>query len=94
MNQGSLLNPPDYTMVASVKKGKREITTNVSFTLMSPSNNSVILMFSPAQKFAQGGAITVNNPASGGILSSAGVKLSSSYILTILSKAKRIVLGA
>ena len=77
MSQGSLLGSGNYTMVAKVKKGKKTTTTNVLFTVMSQSNTSVVLSFSAKQKFTSGGMITVNSPASGGILSAADGELNS-----------------
>ncbi len=78
-------------MVAKVKKGKKTTTTNVLFTVMSQSNTSVVLSFAAKQKFTSGGMITVNSPASGGILSAADVSLNSSYTFAILPRASGIV---
>ena len=90
MNQTSLQNHANYTMVAKVKKGKKTTPASVSITSISASSNSVILTFSSKQKFAQGGTLTINAPASGGISSLAGVSLSSGYTFTILPNAKNI----
>ncbi len=92
MNQASLLNAANYTMLAKVKKGKKTNNVNVGFTVSSPSNNSVILTLTTKQKFTLGGTITISNPPSGGITSAANAGLKTSYTLVIAPNLKGITI--